>query len=387
MQKLGFNVHPIPGLDKNKALNLIRETKPQTVLVLNDSAFASQICDLGVPYVILRITKNDDEIHLKLNSFREWWNLVKLNYVDKRLIVHFCNEPHPNLSKLSTFCEEGMDILYQEGLRGVFGNFGVGTPEPIDLKTSLKPMLDKMVNYNKEREMFFVGLHEYIMGSAEVSYPYELGRYKELKKLYPDIKIIMTEFGYDYIEDLAKHGVPALRGWIDHRDAFGDEKAFNEIKKCFDLYYNYDDSIVGTCYFSYGNSGGWEKYDLRNWGYFIDHMNETAFEVPLGEKVVIESTSEKGTNRRTGPGTSYSIFGSVTKPVEVEFIKSEGVWEQYKFQDGAYWVHRDFIRKVSTEVKTIKITLYDAPDEVVEAVKAAIVTLGAYLVQYNAEIS
>ena len=116
-------------------------------------------------------------------------------------------------------------------------------------------------------------------------------------------------------------------------------------------------------------------------------MNETAFEVPLGEKVVIESTSEKGTNRRTGPGTSYSIFGSVTKPVEVEFIKNEGVWEQYKFQDGAYWVHRDFIRKVSTEVKTIKITLYDAPDEVVEAVKAAIVTLGAYLVQYNAEIS
>src|SRR5574337_987060 len=212
MQKFSFNIHALnlSNPEKQKLLNILQQQKPETALVLNDANFASQVADI-VPNTILRMTNNDDNAHLKVNSFAEWWRYVKANYTDKRLIVHFDNEPHSDYVKLNAQCIEGIQLLTSQGYRGVFGNFSVGTPESNDWRTVLKPTLDLLEEY---KDTMFLGLHEYMMYDANLSIPYEIGRYTQITQ---NVSIIMTEFGFDYIEAIWQNYQKAkVRGWKDH---------------------------------------------------------------------------------------------------------------------------------------------------------------------------
>lgn len=329
------------------------------------------------------MTNNDDSIHSKLRSFGEWWNAVRANYEDKRLIVHFGNEPKSNYGLLSTYSIDGMNTLYKEGHHGVFGNFAVGNPETTDLQTTLKPMMQRLESYEGYH---FLGVHEYWMHSILLSEPFEISRYKEIEKLYPKIKYIFTEYGTDFIQDIKTHNL-SIADTTGYKDYNNDEYVFNEIKNSLSSVYNQDNRVLGLCYFCMGNSGGWEKYDAQNFQYLFDHAGElmTEINVNLGATTTIQSTDPTtGTNRRTGAGTQFPIKGAVIGAVLVSQLQVSGDWIQFHFSDGDYWVNKNYI-KISSKTNEIVLTVYDAPDEDVEALKTALGALNGLLGKYRVE--
>lgn len=391
MQKFGFNIHALnlDNTQKFDLLNLLREQRPTTALVLNNAGFASQVADI-VPNTILRMTKNDDNVHLKTKSFAEWWNLVKANYTDKRLIVHWCNEPHTDFGKLSLYAVEGITTLINQGHRGIFGNFSVGTPEIIDWQTTLKPMLDLLSRYP---DQMFLGLHEYMMYSPELCIPYEINRYSQIPQ---NISIIMTEFGFDFIQDVFNHYPDSkIRGWKDHRDYLIAHNISNPeptlvsmLKNIFAQFYNSDPKVIGTCFFSYGDSGGWESYDASSWEYLHEHLGEFQTMAQIITQVtptdVTIAPIGTGSNRRTQPNVTSEVKGTLAVATDViKIAVTDDNWTQYQFSDGNYWLRNDVVKTVVKP--SISIVLYDAPPDDVAKIKDLLMQLQIMFEKYQVE--
>lgn len=380
MQKVGLNMHAQNLADRNKALQWLKDNKPEAIVVLDDQVFASQAADLGIKYVILRITTNDDNIHLKLRSFQEWWNAVKAKYTDKRLIVHFGNEPHTNFELLSSMSCSGMITLANEGHRGIFGNFSVGTPEFKDWDTSLRPMLEYLTNEYKDYH--FLGIHEYWMNTPELCIPYELGRYNALFDYYPrnSLSIILTEFGTDYIPNI---NMPKQTGIKDYDESFLLEKTKLIVNSIYSK-----PEIKGICYFCYGNSGGWDKYNLEG-NDFLNHFGEFEMQdiLPeIGKQYTVSSTG-KSTNRRTEANTTSAVNGSVTTGTQATLLVINGDWYQFRFEDGIFWLNKTVINLVSSTSTQVTLKVYDAPTDEFTAFQTALNTVTSFLKKYNYEIS
>lgn len=367
MQRLGFNFHAQGAnlRDRSAALSWVEENKPETILVLNDRKFASDCADRGVKNVILRLSANDDEIQLKLRSFQEWWDSVKAVYAeDKRLLVHFANEPHTDLEKLSKFSFGGMSLLRKEGYRGVFGNFSVGTPSPLEVKMFLTPMLEALRDIYHEH---FLGVHEYMMGTPEWSTPDFITRYKQF-----DVpNIVITEFGFDFIKQIAASQTINIRGWKDHARYYQSKGnpnpepfLFSMIKR---VVQSYDFRVKGICFFCYGDSGGWSSYNAEDWDYLKDHakdliMTQTITNVTSTPLFIKGKTGN--VNRRYEPNTTgkpSTVFLS-TDPTSVNkiAITNDG-WTQYIFTDGTFWLN-DAVTEIVTDAK-VTIELVNATPE------------------------
>lgn len=379
MQKVGLNIHAQNLQNKNKALQWLKDNNPEAIVVLDDQDFASQAADLGIKYVILRVTTNDDNIHLKLRSFQEWWNAVKAKYTDKRLIVHFGNEPHTNFELLASMSCDGMAILANGGHRGIFGNFSVGTPEFKDWDTTLRPMIETLIEY---KGYHLLGIHEYWMNSPEVCIPYELGRYNALFDYYPrnSISIILTEFGTDYLSNL---NLPKQIGIKDYDESF----LLAKTKQIVNAIYAKPE-VKGICYFCYGNSGGWDKYNLEG-NDFLNHFGEFEMQEVLpeiGKQYNIASTGTS-TNRRTEPNTTSAPSGSVTTSTQATLLAINGDWYQFRFDDGIFWLNKTVIVLSASTSTQVTLKIYNAPTDELAAFKTALVVVTDFLKKYEHEIA
>lgn len=379
IQKFSFNVHGNFLKDEAHILTWVIENKPTTIVVLDNPKLASKIADLGVPYVVLRITKyHDDNLQLRLRSAAEWWNAVKHNYEDKRLGVYFINEPHTRLDLVSQYSTELMDILASEGRWGVFYNASVGTPELEQWQTTLKPMMQYLTG--KYRGKMFLGLHEGYMYEPAYAVPYLSGRYRFLFDMFgrDSIGIIFTEFGVDYIPDVhQRYPGENIRGYKQHYRYWKDrgienptEYMLNHFKWLQDELYH-DPEVLGICLYCFGDSGGWDLYDFEDEPDFLRDMDKLEMEnvITIPMPVLIKSNSDVGTNRRTGAGTNFSKSKTLlmSTAMKVSELARQGEWIKYRFEDGDFWVHQDFITIVD-EGKDVTITLYDASETEIEEV-------------------
>lgn len=309
MQKAGFNFHGYNIANTAKALDWVRHNKPNSVVVLDNESFASQCADAGVPYPILRVTTNDNDVHLKVGSFNEWWKAVKAKYTDKRLIVHFNNEPHSNYPRLNQFMTDGINQLHSEGYRGVWGNFSVGTPETSDWSVFYST-LQLLLKYKGEQ---FLGMHEYFMGILPYAIPYYVSRYRNVPL---NVDIILTEFETDYIQQIyTSQHLPNIRGFRDHLNYYksigaNDPEAamMSQFKSAFDQFYNADQQIKGVNFFCYGNSGGWDTYNFEG-SDLIDSFNifEVGNVVPTNPNSKVINT-KAGLNLRVNPSKNSTVI-------------------------------------------------------------------------------
>jgi len=112
-----------------------------------------------------------------------------------------------------------------------------------------------------------------------------------------------------------------------------------------------------------------DPYDLRNSASLTEH-----FFVPKevtdtygtydGQEVVRVTVAEgHNLNVRSGPGTSHSVLGQVTRDNLLPYISTEGSWHKVYFQVGAdtkeAYVHRDYAKKET--VKSDKRYQYFSP--------------------------
>jgi hypothetical protein len=297
-----------PGLltlgieNKDRLRRFIGDSRPTTMISLNDVLWAQEMANLGVPDVVLRIKTdqiNDDQLHVLFRDAQEWWETVQHNYADKRLIVYVGNELNGDWNKINRFLCDALKIISESGRRGVYGNFGVGNPEPQYWST----YLSEFVSLVSKTPGQYVGLHEYFIkdwrlgidgfrwdGSKVIddaaSVPmtnrtkWILGRYEFLTKINPNVKILLTEFGFDYVAAIAnQYGFStSLRGW---RSQASENTAIDQYKSAINSLYT-NKRISGIILYVWDSSFGWNDFAYNGAETILTRWNELGVNIEMG---------------------------------------------------------------------------------------------------------
>lgn len=335
MPKVGFNA--LTQADRERHKQYIKDHKPPFTVVMNDPAYASELAALGTTKVILRIRYQPDEwIHEQARDGREWWDSVKIHYSDKKLLVYIGNELQGNWSKIGVFLKQAAVAALTDGVAGVVvGNFSVGTPEPEHWAGALSEISDLCSNDSR----VFMGIHEYLHFSPFLGMSgfvwnngvvdttpevpladrtkYIIGRYENAVRVKPNIKLVVTEWGADNIQDLVNNlGVPPTSGW---REQFNDsEIAWGGVAQTtLDLFYK-SPNIKGINLFSLGDSGGWSKYDYTGTSFFFNtglsfggNVVTPVTNHPLNVPVQIKSLDPNALTRIRATPPAGAIVGAI----------------------------------------------------------------------------
>lgn len=362
--RLGPNVHSIGLKDKVKLLRWLVELQPRATLVMDNHALAKEI-KLLIPAcaVVHRAYKEGDHLFHHTMSVQAFYD----NYArwgEGGIIVQALNEPSPDNNtvwdwrRLADWVAALMDKFGPQGLALGWGSFGTGSPhESIQSLSALDAAWEAQKRWNHQH---YLCTHGYgtLNGMTYTDethtrdvIPWRIGREATFIIPYCQQKfdfaprVIQTEFGTDVSfypgDDSSKSGWKSIP-WTP--DQYADEL----IKA--DQYDNHP-WMIGRCIFSYGNSGGWEKYDIEDADVLHDRLTEysksqdtggTTMPVPVpkpanagvGIKVSVNPPLEF-VNLRDGPATTYIDIGDVRKGQIVTWYKDT------KTPGGWYWIEGD----------------------------------------------
>jgi hypothetical protein len=272
--------------------------------------------------------------------------------------VQVMNEPsgYENKAKLNAWFTEVMELCPYP-----LAVFNFATGHPADSNGRWVNDFDGSIRtLNKYRKKHLACLHEYGPGTA-----YRIGRYRQFHNRCKDLGIsplpvFINEWGVDAAYDGDPLNGYKSRGW--------DSRVYYE-----QLLYWYNNFylpevkaglVYGMSIFSYGNSGGWQNFDIEGTS-VIDYIaNEgpkdlikmnTAPEYPSLLPVDSPSWKRVKISLPYGP-VNYRSVPSVVGNVPIGTLKVATVldyadlyqdlaWVQVKFMDGTRgWMSRQYIR-------------------------------------------
>lgn len=354
------------NVDEQWVRKFIADNSPTTMLFVNRPDLASLVADLGVPNVILRIKQgaiDDDFLHIIFRDAQEWWEAVKHHYDDKRLIVYVGNELNGDWNKINRFLSDAVDIIETSGRRGVYGNFGVGNPEPVHWSTFLSGLVAKL----NQKPNQYMGIHEYYIkhpflgvdgyswqgGSLVDVTPHVpiqnrtkwiLGRYEALLRVAPNVQLMVTEFGADHVVAIAQQfGFPtSLRGWASQYNG-NQSAALDHFRLALNTFFT-NRNIHGILFFIVGGFG-WEDFDFKNANTILNRWKELRINIPMAGTVTIKdidveiaATDLNYNIRASAPsgtvlGGTKTVIPTFTKVRWLESItgldNSGHAWEKY----------------------------------------------------------
>lgn len=309
--RISVNVHAQNIPNRGKFFQFLRELNPVAVVVLDEPGVALDIADkLPECQVIFRFNGDggDGDLHRRYKP-EEW--LAKITDKvrgDKRIILHTTNEPALDKALIDWHVAL-IEAANAQGWRLCVLNLATGNPEPEKRDKegkiiresqweTAKPLLELLA----EHRQHVLGLHEYAGGVitsgliggdpkfiAPGEWPaivpftrYHCGRnrflveYCERHNLKPP-RIILTEHGFDdtsdikpWLESLNKTppytGIRGWRSlakqWASWWPMWGAEKAYAEQLMWADRALYQGTPVEAQCIFSYGDSGGWQQFDI-----------------------------------------------------------------------------------------------------------------------------
>jgi hypothetical protein len=374
------------NVDEQWVRKFIADSSPTTMLFINRPDLASLAADLGVPNSILRIKTNsinDDQLHVIFRDAQEWWDAVKHHYADKRLIVYVGNELNGDWNKINRFLSDAVDIIETSGRRGVYGNFGVGNPEPVHWSTFLSGLVAKL----NQKPNQYMGIHEYYIkhpflgvdgytwnGSTAIDITpnvpmkdrtkWILGRYEFLLRVAPNVQIMITEFGADHVVAIAQQfSFPtSLRGWASQYN--GDQNAALEhFRLALNTFFT-NRNICGILFFIVGGFG-WEDFDFKNANTILNRWKELRINIPMAGTVTIKdidveiaATDLNYNIRASAPngtvlGGTKTIIPTFTKVRWLESVtgldNSGHAWSKYSglpgIATGIGWIRDDGVQR------------------------------------------
>lgn len=213
----------------------------------------------------------DGAFHLKRADGAEWVASPAdtINWLqvlgDGGQYISLLNEPGTaeNTLRLTTWLRDCMAIASGRGKRLAVANFSTGTPaiENGQWVEAFDPLLRAISGTNHA-----LCVHEYLPGEL-----YRVGRLltalKRCEKLnITPPQIFVTEFGVD--TDGGKESGYRSRGWTGEAYA----NMLCDMARRMYLPLAQSGVLGGAAVFSYGNSGGWEAFDVENDQAFFDTL-------------------------------------------------------------------------------------------------------------------
>jgi hypothetical protein len=201
----------------------------------------------------------------------KWGHLGKRN-----MSLYALNEPDDGIDddgkvdpekvkRLNEWCVAVMEKAAARDISVTIANFGTGIPAEVTRQWhfAFDPILCCLSKY---RDLHLLGLHEYLPDEVfrVGRFRFMLSRCKELG--IPPPRVIITEHGVD--TDGGPRNGYRSRGWSGAQ--YGDIllDVYQRIYRPFVE----SGVIAGLCVFSYGNSGGWESFDVESDKDFKDKL-------------------------------------------------------------------------------------------------------------------
>ena len=201
-------------------------------------------------------------------------------------VLSLLNEPGTtaDVARLSKWINETLKIAAARGIVCCVGNFSTGTPPIIGSQWDMS--FDDILRAVADTP-HYLGLHEYLPGET-----YRVGRLAMALKRAATIgvklpKLLITEYGVD--TDGGKESGYHTRDWT------GDYYATTLCDVARRNYLPLANAKVlyGAAVFSYGNSGGWEAFDVENDKAFWDTLLRNAPRVSIAPAAVVPPAPPK----------------------------------------------------------------------------------------------
>jgi len=407
--RISINVHPVP--DKGKLMTFVRALNPRAVVVLNATDTAREIKDaLPDCEVIFRFKggtgEGDDGANLLIHTPAMWLSKMAAKLGgDKRIILHTTNEA-PLTKQVIDWHVELLKLANMQGWRLCVLNLATGNPEPEKrddkgniIQESQWQIAHSLLELLSQHRQHILGLHEYaggiitsglIGGNPKFIAPGEwpaivpftrwhMGRnrflvaYCERHEIEPP-RIILTEHGFDdtydikpWLDTLVKTPpFPNIRGWRSLVNQWkswwpmwdAERAYFEQLKWANEALYK-GTPVEAQCIFTFGNSGGWEGFDIYNapelQGLLIDYAKVEPSvmypPLPFGSDTRFKKwVNESGDNYRVRPypNMQYAESGWITKDEAFDYIPDVSYenWIQVKSLAGIIgWTDRGILAK------------------------------------------
>jgi hypothetical protein len=346
----GLNILAQTVGDRQHLLNYLEQTKPRSVVVMDDLGFALAVRKTTPQTTVVyrSYDPHDHESHYQVAAAD--WFAQHAPLAQEGLVLQVLNEPngYGDLQPLVKWCVEIMMLAAQQNIRVCLPNFAVGHPKE-DFGAELDDLLRAFDRYPQH----ILGVHEYAQNSTRDERPYRIGRFSTILRRADALglrrpQVIVTEHGRDV-------GGGVNDGW---RGLGLSEEAYSSfLTDCSDIYNEYDASACIFCY-GIGADARWRSFDVEHAETLLDKL--AAFNKIVQPKAtppqptetptvtintVVPKPDDAGTgvralvksvyvNVRIGPGINYFSPGQVHTDEEIRLYPST---EQEG--DNYHWVY------------------------------------------------
>lgn len=277
---IGFNVHPVarPSVgysaqDKIEMLAYWEKLQPRTMLFMDWDGMAQEVKRLLPTCNVVHRSHNEGDRAWHLNgiSARQFYDR-HAKYGNNGVIVQIFNEPDERVftDRFTAWCVEVCDLFGNTGIPVAIPTFGTGGPhEAVENLSRLAPLWETL---KKWQQIHFFSSHEYgthrgmrfvdptLAGHDVV--PWRVGRHRivssHCQKHHEFIpRMLILEWGSD--QSFYPLDNMHWQGW---RDYWSEEEYAHQCIDANNHEYVPYAYIEGQCIYSWGDTGGWEKFNV-----------------------------------------------------------------------------------------------------------------------------
>lgn len=225
MAKLGLNIHGMYLHGREQViLDHIAATNPRAVLVMDNLPLAVSIRRAHPQTDVIYRAYVPDDVWMHQTP-AQWFASQRVYAEQHDLALYVLNEPDYTPAVID-WLTECASLCVAAGVRAVVANLSVGRPEPNQWIQADK--LLRLIATNPR--LLSLGLHEYCplllhyeAGADPRHIPdfapprtWLLGRWRFLKDKYPNVPVVITEFGWDTIDAARQWQEPRIGAWVKH---------------------------------------------------------------------------------------------------------------------------------------------------------------------------
>lgn len=386
MDKLGYNIH---GNYLHKRLSVVaaqvQATQPRTVLVMDNLSVAASVGAASPGTEIIFRHFMDDEVWRQITPAA--WMAEQMRFArDYGYTLYVLNEP-PMTREVVGWLLAVAKLCVKHGYRAVIGNFGVGQPEPHEWGAIAAPLLRYIA---ENSTLLTLGLHEYapLLMQYEAtrdpnSFPdsvpnitWLVGRWRFLKSAWPNVPVMITEFGWDRIDAVREWQEPRIGGWPKHAGYFtsraywaaqqvGDVEAYAARQVRWALKHYYDDPQVrAVLLWCLGGVSSGSDSDMTRVPKFLEALRDGSGPVEplykiirMGSKLETAVTGGVSVNVRAEPHTSGTRLGTINVGSTIRYYSDSlaegGIYQWKRLENGAWFA--DYPGLVLSETSTAQM--------------------------------